>query len=324
MTETKTFSAHGKFLLTAEYLVLNGATALAIPLRMGQDLQVISSPERATGKVYWRAVDQEKIWFEAVYDIKNQKVIYSTDDTKIAYLEKLLNAAHHLNPFILDIYHNYNVETKLGFRPQWGLGSSSTLICNVARWFGIDSYALHFAISNGSGYDIACATADTPIFYTLTQKNLPQVEKVDFYPHFANQIFFVYSGRKQQSEGSVRQHQPNIAVSGDEIIHASRLSKAMAHAATIEEFENIINEHNQMMTRVLQIPSAAETLLPGFQGAVKWLGAWGGDFVMVTWRNGIDELKKYLQNKSLDTVFAFQQMVAFDNVFENTKNYSTT
>lgn len=324
MSETKTFFAHGKFLLTAEYLVLNGATALAIPLQMGQDIQVSSNPERSAGKVYWRATDQEKIWFEAVYDIKSQKVIHSTDDTKTAYLEKLLNAAHHLNPVILDIGHNYKVETKLGFRPQWGLGSSSTLISNVARWFDIDSYALHFAISNGSGYDIACATAATPIFYTLAQKNLPQIEKVDFYPHFANQIFFVYSGRKQHSEGSVQQHQPNIAVSGDKIIHASRLSMAMAQAATIEEFEDIIKEHNQMMTRVLQMPSAAETLLPGFPGAVKWLGAWGGDFGMVTWRDGIDELKKYLKNKSFDTVFAFQQMVAFDNVFENTKNYTTT
>ncbi len=315
MSETKTFSAHGKFLLTAEYLVLNGATALAIPLRMGQDLQVIISQEPSAGKIYWTARDQEKIWFEAVFDINKHKVIQSSDADKAAYLEKLLNAAAHLNPKALDINDNYKVETRLGFRPQWGLGSSSTLISNVARWFDVDSYALHFAISNGSGYDIACATAATPIFYTLAQKNIPQVEKVNFYPHFSDQIFFVYSGRKQQSEGSVRQHQPNIAMSGDKIIQASRLSIAMAQAATREEFEDIIHEHNQMMSRVLQIPSAAETLLPGFRGAVKWLGAWGGDFVMVTWQHGLEGLKSYLKNKGFDTLFAFQQMVAFDNIF---------
>lgn len=316
MTGTKTFSAHGKFLLTAEYLVLYGATALAIPLRMGQDLQVMISREQNQGKIFWTARDQQKIWFEAVFDIKNHKVIQSNDADKAAYLEKLLNAAHQLNPSALDTNHNYYVETRLGFRPQWGLGSSSTLISNVARWFDVNPYDLHFAISNGSGYDIACATAATPIFYTLTQKNLPHVEPVDFYPPFADQIFFVYSGRKQRSEKSVQQHQLKTEGLSAEILQASRLTKLMAKATMLHEFEEIIIEHNQMMSRVLLMPSAADTLLQDFPGTVKWLGAWGGDFMMVTWQNGIDELKNYLKSKSFDTVFAFQQMMVYDSVFE--------
>jgi mevalonate kinase len=316
MTGTKTFSAHGKFLLTAEYLVLKGATALAIPLRMRQDLQVTSIPQNPEGKIYWTASDPEKIWFEAVYDIKSQKVIQHSDADKAAYLEKLLNAAHHLNPLILNIDQNYKVETTLGFRPEWGLGSSSTLISNVARWFDIDPFDLHFAISNGSGYDIACATAETPLFYTLSFEKTPFIETADFYPPFADRIFFVYSGRKQQSEKSVLHHYSQLEASSAEIIHASNLSKAMAQAATREEFEEIINEHNQMMSRVLRMSSAADSLLPGFPGAVKWLGAWGGDFVMVTWQQSLEELKSYLKNKGLTTVFAFQQMVPLNNVIE--------
>jgi mevalonate kinase len=316
MTETKTFSAHGKFLLTAEYLVLNGATALAIPLRMGQELLVIRSAARNEGEILWTARDQDKIWFEAIFDIKKNKVIQSSDAHKAAYLENLLNAAARLNPSALNSDYNFNVETRLGFRPEWGMGSSSTLIGNVAQWFEVDSYALHFAISNGSGYDIACATAATPIFYTLAQPQIPRVETANFYPSFADQIFFVYSGRKQQSEKSVQQHKPNTVASSAETIQAGNLSKAMAQAATCREFEEVINDHNQMMSRVLQMPPAANTLLPNFPGAVKWLGAWGGDFVMVTWQHDPEELKKYLSAKGFDTVFAFHQIVGFDNFFE--------
>ncbi len=316
MTETKIFSAHGKFLLTAEYLVLKGATALAIPLKMGQDLQVTSIPQSPEGKIYWTASDQERVWFEAVYDIKSQKVILHSDADKAAYLEKLLNEARRLHSLILNIDQNYKVETTLGFRPEWGLGSSSTLISNVARWFDMDPFALHFAISNGSGYDIACANAEAPLFYTLSPEKTPMMEPVDFYPSFADRIFFVYSGRKQQSEKSVLHHRSTIEASSAEIEHASRLSKAMAQSASCEEFEEIIDEHNQMMSRVLRMPSAAESLLPGFPGAVKWLGAWGGDFVMVTWQQSLEELKNYLKNKGLTTLFAFRQMVPLNDVIE--------
>ena len=34
------YRAHGKFLLTAEYMVLKGAKALALPLSYGQQMQV--------------------------------------------------------------------------------------------------------------------------------------------------------------------------------------------------------------------------------------------------------------------------------------------
>jgi mevalonate kinase len=319
MTAAKTFSAHGKFLLTAEYLVLYGATALAIPLRMGQDLKVTIRREQNQGKIFWTAYQQENIWFEANYDIKNHKVIQSNDIDKVAFLEKLLNAAHQLNPVVLDINNSYYAETRLNFHPEWGLGSSSTLVSNVARWFEVSPYDLHFAVSNGSGYDIACATASTPIFYTLSQKNLPQIEPVDFYPPFVDQLFFVYSGRKQRSEKSVRQHQFKTSGLAAEILQASRLSKSMAQATTLHEFEEIVNEHNQMMSHVLQKPMPAETILRDFPGTVKWLGAWGGDFILATWRYGVAELINYLKSRSFDTVFAFQQMVDYNNVSEKNR-----
>ena len=39
------YSSHGKFLLTGEYLVLKGALALALPLKLGQSMTVETFPE---------------------------------------------------------------------------------------------------------------------------------------------------------------------------------------------------------------------------------------------------------------------------------------
>ena len=48
------FKSNGKFLLTGEYLVLKGATALALPLRLGQSMNV-ETLDSDEGKIYWDA-----------------------------------------------------------------------------------------------------------------------------------------------------------------------------------------------------------------------------------------------------------------------------
>ena len=49
------FKSNGKFLLTGEYLVLKGATALALPLKKGQslDVEILDGNE---GLIHWDAL----------------------------------------------------------------------------------------------------------------------------------------------------------------------------------------------------------------------------------------------------------------------------
>jgi hypothetical protein len=51
------------------------------------------------------------------------------------------------------------------------LGTSSTLINNIAQWFGIDAYELLWKSFGGSGYDIASAQHNKPIVYQLQRAN---------------------------------------------------------------------------------------------------------------------------------------------------------
>ena len=66
------------------------------------------------------------------------------------------------------------MNTHLEFPRDWGLGSSSTLINNVAQWAQVDPFELHFKVSNGSGYDIACAKRRYPIVYS-TQNQIQTI-----------------------------------------------------------------------------------------------------------------------------------------------------
>ena len=53
---TKEFYSNGKLLLTAEYLVLDGAQALALPTQLGQKLIVTDGKEDI---LHWKSLDAD-------------------------------------------------------------------------------------------------------------------------------------------------------------------------------------------------------------------------------------------------------------------------
>ena len=59
-----TFYSNGKLLITGEYLVLDGAKALALPTKFGQNLVVEKSN---THQIKWTSYDADKsIWFDEI------------------------------------------------------------------------------------------------------------------------------------------------------------------------------------------------------------------------------------------------------------------
>ncbi len=56
------FQAHGKLLLSAEYMVMHGAKALAVPLKMGQTLEITHTESKPTPST-WKAFFNKKLWF---------------------------------------------------------------------------------------------------------------------------------------------------------------------------------------------------------------------------------------------------------------------
>jgi len=181
----KRFYSNGKLLLTSEYLVLDGAKALALPTKFGQDLVVkeLNSP-----KLIWKSFDEKNtIWFEAEFELNDFKIIKPDKDllatkTLQNILKEALKLTSKDNRECFSPPENgLQVSTNLTFPKNWGLGTSSTLINNIAQWAKIDAFELLNNSFGGSGYDIACAENNTSIFYHLKNGN-SVIESVDFNP----------------------------------------------------------------------------------------------------------------------------------------------
>ncbi len=320
------YQAHGKFLLTGEYLVLKGALALAIPLKLGQSLQV-SLADTDTHRLHWIASQPEKPWFSVLFDSETLRPLSTDDPPKAEKLASILKAVRQLKPNAFSGC-DMRFRTHLDFDPNWGLGSSSTLISNLARWANIDPYELLKLTFGGSGYDIACATAEGPIYYQLstTESALrqaqgpkvvepvegptPTVEPINFTPPFADHLFFIYQGKKQSSSKEVKAflEKTNPVDLQKDIEAISEISRAVPKCETLDEFAMLMQCHERIIARCIgQEP--VQKRFPDFEGVLKSLGAWGGDFILAATEWDEKQVKEYFKKKGLNVVFSYGEIV---------------
>jgi hypothetical protein len=71
-------------------------------------------------------------------------------------LLSILHEGYVLNPSFIKAERDI-ILLQLSFPKKMGLGTSSTLINNIAQWLQIDAFTLLNNSFGGSGYDIACA-----------------------------------------------------------------------------------------------------------------------------------------------------------------------
>ena len=301
----KKFYSHGKLLISGEYLVLKGATALTAPLNFGQSLEIFPSENK---NFIWESYVYDKLWFEAEIDPENYKILKTNDHIVAQRLINILKQVDKLNIDFCKNYKNTKVISSADFDIRWGLGSSSSLISNISYWVNIDPFVLNRSVSKGSGYDVICTRQDGPVFFNKTRQSY-FVERVDFKPEYSGQIFFVYIGNKQDSAKSVDQFYSRKKRFTNEIQLISDLSKHIAYSTNITDFKYFIKEHEYIISSVLKKKMLKEERFRDFQGEIKSLGAWGGDFAMVTWEGTKRELTKYFEKKYITVIFQFNELI---------------
>jgi len=158
--------AHGKLLLTGEYLVLEGAFALALPLKYGQSFSVKKNTD---GLLTWQANYLQKPWFSAKFSLPNLKLLSFDNENLALRLHEILLQLQKMKPGFFSEKQGFLINTELDFNPEYGFGSSSTFIANLARWAHVDPFQLQKNTFGGSGYDIACALSGKPLFFQLKQ-----------------------------------------------------------------------------------------------------------------------------------------------------------
>lgn len=302
------YYGHGKLLLTGEYFVLDGATGLALPTTVGQSMGVRYS-QSFNPKLTWKSFDVKgNLWLEANFEFWHFNILDEDPSPEVIFLQKVLRQARVQNKHFLREEQDVYVETRLGFPLDWGLGSSSTLIYNIAQWAYISPFELLFNTHGGSGYDIACAGSDGPITYEL-DKNGPKWGPVSFYPNFHEDLFFVYLGKKKDSREAIDYFKSKRPFPKDVVREVSALSREMLEADSLSEFEHLLRSHEQLLSVQLGLPSVKEEKFNDFFGEVKSLGAWGGDFIIATCPDSPEALKEYFSSKGLDVVIPFADLI---------------
>jgi len=285
--------ANAKFLLSAEYVVLDGAWALALPLKWGQTLHI--EPYQGDFCLIESQEANQDVWFKATVHPGTGLVMESNLEDVAQKLEQLLSAVP------ADLKRQFLKSKKLVFQADfnrsWGLGSSSTLVSLLGQFLKQNPYTLLRQSFGGSGYDIACATALQPILYRLDKPDFPSVQPISLAPELLQQMHFFYLGRKAQSSDAIRQYRAlSLAERQMAAAEISEISLHMHRQQTVSEWTLALNQHNKILQKLLQQPNPSQAFSDA-PGALKPMGAWGGDFMLGL--GPADQWQHYAQEKGL-------------------------
>ncbi|MCF1420300.1 GYDIA family GHMP kinase [Mangrovimonas futianensis] len=292
------FYSNGKLLLSGEYVVLDGALSLAFPTKYGQSLTVSPLDEDF---VTWRSFDENNLcWLEVQLPLNLKADGSSPLEERLI---QILKATRTLNPDFLS--QGALIETKLDFPRNWGLGTSSTLINNIAQWAEINPFKLLNSTFGGSGYDIACAQTNSPLLYQIKDQQ-PSFEPVAFNPSFKEHLYFVFLNQKQNSREGIKKYHQRKENTQQTISEINEITQQMVSSQDLESFSHLMNAHENLISKVIQMPTIKTKSFPDFEGSIKSLGAWGGDFILVASQKNPTT---YFKQEGFEIIIPFKDMI---------------
>lgn len=291
-------------------MVLDEALSLAVPSKLGQRLEVEFHESEMDNTLTWYSIDSDgETWYREEFlllaeqdgvCIETHKMALCNTNAVSDKLCEILNKASSLNTNFLQ-GGSYTVRTYLEFPNNWGLGSSSTLICNIAKWAEVDAFELSEASFGGSGYDIAVGMLGGDILY----RSREMWEGYVYSPPFRDRLYFVHLNQKQNSrEGIARYRSKKLDIAVIDKI--SNLTEVLIKCTDIEEFGMLITQHEEAIASIIDIPTVKAKLFSDYPFAIKSLGAWGGDFILAC---GNENTPKYFKEKGFETVMAYSELI---------------
>ncbi len=293
----------GKLLLTSEYFVLDGALALAVPTKLGQEFFFDEKPD-GNSEIIWEAYHENVLWLTARISYKNWQILDTNNADAAAFVVKVLKNVQEMSSTKLKSDISYFLKTNLQFPSSYGLGSSSTLMNNLAQWAAIDPFELNEKSLGGSGYDIAVAKEKSAVLFQR-KDHLKICEKVHYKPEFSDELIFIHLNQKQDSrEGiSLYRKQPKSA----ELIHVfTEITEKVLKTKNIKDYEQLMVQHEKLVSDFIGLPTVKSQHFPDCPAFVKSLGAWGGDFVISAKFEGY---RDYFREKGFPAVFNWNSLL---------------
>jgi mevalonate kinase len=302
------FFSRGKLLLTGEYAVLDGANALALPTKFGQSLHF--SPTIDHPVLQWESYTKTgECWFSAEWESDSLQVTKGhgfPETEKLTALFKVMQREKG----IPSTFFSGNIKTYLDFDSAWGLGSSSTLISLISKWSNLNAYYLLEKSFGGSGYDIAAATANGPIVYRRNMENIyePEIKPVHFHPSFLNHIYFIYSGKKKNSRDGIQSYRTK-SFNPRYLSEISTLTDTLVTCTHFNQFCELMKTHEIITGNHLHLIPVQKEYFSDFQGVIKSLGAWGGDFLLILTERSRKEVSSYFSKRGLEILFSYDEII---------------
>ena len=284
----QSFYAPGKILLNGEYTVLVGFEGMALPVKCGQwlDSWIFNTPQNGTDTLYYQAIDESgNVWFKM--NVSIDELLPSSDisieDKPIAdlFLKLLLMVSDDF----FEKGKSIRLETRLEFNRDSGLGSSSTFLVIMSQFFGLSAQKLQTQLFGGSGYDVAISQVQKPLIFWKNEQG------VNFRPWKLSQSLtqqwqIVFWGQKVNSRNSSAAVKESLDRISSDPAYKLQLEKILSltrDAQDIPTLETSLEMMQMFLSQLLDLetPYQALSIKPVSQGLCKWLGAWGGDMLLV-------------------------------------------
>ncbi len=303
---TKSFESHAKLMVSGEYVVLKGALSLALPLQFGQKLTI--SEIDGTPSVLWKSMINNVLWFYTTLLLPDFRILDTNRNDLSATLQKTLKAAKVLNPYFLESNNTFQATSNMNFNPDWGVGSSSSFISNIAYWADCDPFELNDLIFTGSGYDIACARSSSPIIFER-KNDQPRYREAKFSPIFSRQLFFIYLNRKQNSKESIGKLELS-KITKEDIQMISKITLQLENADNLNLFQTLMDQHEAIIAGIIGENPIKVQKFMDFNGSLKSLGAWGGDFILAASTAPEEYVHNYFISNGLNIIFRYDEIVS--------------
>ena len=112
--------------------------------------------------------------------------------------------------------------------------------------------------------------------------------------------------KKQNSKNAIASYYSNQVDIRKTIPVINDLTKTVIEAVQPKTFALALARHEIELSNILELPTVKETLFEDFDGVIKSLGAWGGDFVLSISK---ENPTKYFKEKGFETVIPSREMI---------------
>jgi hypothetical protein len=302
MNKIKPFRAHGKLLITGEYIILHGAQALALPTKKrSQELEVKKIHK---DEIQWQAFNNKnELWFEATIDLRQMEILKTNNQAMALKTQEIQRYIKDERPSHFSTGLNFT--TVMNFSPEWGLGYSSTFIYLLSQWSHFYHFLLQKKFFGGSGYDVACSRSIGPLLFKL-EDGSPIIQDITWSPSFKKNLTFVYLGSKANTQNAIHHFKQKELRNPETVVkEINSLTESFVNATNLESFQNLMDRHEDLISSVLGIPPIKNERFSDFRGSIKSLGAWGGDFILVASFQDPDD---YFRGKGYKLIFKWDDL----------------